>query len=60
MPPLHGEDNEVTYADPPLPAADQAYGCRWLWDRFTRVHAARGLSYYRDAFDRLTEFQVMI
>ncbi|XP_021768982.1 serine/threonine-protein phosphatase 7 long form homolog [Chenopodium quinoa] len=30
----------------------------WLGRRLTRVHAARGLPYYRDAFDRLSESQM--
>ncbi|XP_021727418.1 serine/threonine-protein phosphatase 7 long form homolog [Chenopodium quinoa] len=46
------------YIPPPRPSADEAYACRWAVPKLTYAHAARGLPYYRDALDRLTEDQV--
>ncbi|XP_021739449.1 serine/threonine-protein phosphatase 7 long form homolog [Chenopodium quinoa] len=54
------DDQEHAYEAPPHPPPDLAYCCRWLGRRLTRVHAARGLPYYRDAFDRLSESQVIV
>ncbi|XP_021775753.1 serine/threonine-protein phosphatase 7 long form homolog [Chenopodium quinoa] len=52
------DDQYQAYDAPPLPTPDEAYGCRWVVPRLTHAHAARGLPYYRDALDRLTEDQV--
>ncbi|XP_021765843.1 serine/threonine-protein phosphatase 7 long form homolog [Chenopodium quinoa] len=46
------------YIPPPRPSADEAYACRWAVPKLTYAHAARGLLYYRDALDRLTEDQM--
>ncbi|XP_021746768.1 serine/threonine-protein phosphatase 7 long form homolog [Chenopodium quinoa] len=46
------------YIPPPRPSANEAYACRWAVPKLTYAHAARGLSYYRDALDRLTKDQM--